>query len=243
MRCTAILAATVLLTVPAGARAQIPSGTIIPVSLDGALNADRVHPGQQIRAEVMQDIPGTPIRRRARIFGHVVAVTSSKSGSASLALRFDAVQTHSQRFALRASLRALASFNEVEAAQVPEEMASRGITPEVATTQQIGGDNVYRGGGPVASGNTVVGIPTPYGVLDVPRVRPGQPCRGVLGGNVRPQALWLFSSDACGVYGYGNLRISDAGRSDAAGTFTLVSDTGRLKLYDGSAMLLRVLGS
>lgn len=243
MKYASILATVMLFTGSAVVRSQIAAGTIVPVSPCGSLNADRPRPGQEIRAEVMQDAPGTPIRRRARILGQVVAAIPSKSGAAKLVLRFDAVEMHGQRLPLKSSLRASASFMEVEAAQVPEEMSSRGITPEVATTLQIGGEDVYRGGGPVASGDTAVGLPTAYGVLAVPRARLGQPCRGVVDGNARPQALWLFSSDACGVYGYSNIRIAEAGRMDSAGTITLVAATGRLKLYDGSGLLLRIQGS
>lgn len=244
MKYASFLAALLLLSSAAGAQqAPIPAGTIIPVSLDGKLDANRARPGQDIRAEVMQDVPGTPIRRRSRMLGHVLAATPASNGTARLVLSFDAVEVHGQRIPLKTSLRAVASLAEVQAAQVPEEMSSRGITPEVAETQQIGGDHDYRGGGPVAAGDTVVGRPTPYGVLDVPRATVGGPCRGAVDGNTRPQAMWLFSADACGVYGYSNLRIADAGRSDPAGGFTLVAHTGRLKLYDGSGLLLRIQGS
>jgi len=114
---------------------------------------------------------------------------------------------------------------------------------EVATTQQIGGGDVYRGGGPVASGEAVLGQPTPCEILAVPRTRFGEPCRGAVDGNTQPQAMWLFSADACGVYGYSNIRIADAGRFDPAGNIALAADRGRLKLADGSAPPLRVQGS
>ena len=129
---------------------------------------------------------------------------------------------------------------DVEEAQVPEEMSSRGMNPENWTTQQIGGDQVYRGGGPVASGLTTVGEVTPYGALDVPRAQPGDPCRGVIGENSQPQAMWLFSSDACGVYGFSNIRIQHAGRSDPRGSIVLSSTNGKLILGSGTGMLLRV---
>jgi len=237
-----LLIATLLPAGAALAQDSVPAGTIIPVSLCGSISADHARPGQEIRVEVMQSIPGTPIRRRAKIFGHIVAATHSKNGPAQLVLRFDAVEIHGRRVPLDVNLRALASFNEVQAAQVPEEMGSRGITPEVATTQQIGGENVYRGGGPVAFGDMIVGRPTPYGVLDVPHTQPGGACRGVVAGNTRPQAFWLFSSDACGVYGYDTIRITETGRSEPMGTISLTAGKGPLKLYDGSGLLLRVQG-
>ena len=76
-----------------------------------------------------------------------------------------------------------------------------------------------------------------------PRVRTGQPCRAVVNDNNHPQALWLFSADACGVYGIGNLRIDHAGRTAPTGTIVLSAKHGKLNLRGGSALLLRVQGS
>jgi hypothetical protein len=67
------------------------------------------------------------------------------------------------------------------------------------------------------------------------------PCRGVTNDNTRQQALWLFSVDACGPYGYPHHQISHYGRNDPEGTIALISRNGKLKLGSGSAMLLRVL--
>jgi hypothetical protein len=243
MKCTWIWAAILSLPLAITAQSAPPVGTLLPVTLDRTLNVDKAYAGQQIRAEVMQNIPGTMIRRRDHVLGHVVKVTASKNGPSTLEIRFDAVQMRNRQIPLKTNLRALASFMEVEDAQVPEEMASRGITPEVATTQQIGGEQVYRGGGPVAKGNMTVGQPTPYGVLALPRVQPGQRCRGVIADNSQPQALWLFSTDACGVYGLSNIRIEHAGRTDPAGNIVLASDRGKLNLEGGTGLLLRVNGS
>lgn len=233
--------AAALLCIPPCTVAQtaIPPGTIVPISLDTSLNVARVHSGQQIRATVMQDIPGTSIRHRAKVFGHVVRAEVAKDGHVKLELEFDALKAHGQSTPFKANLRALASFVEVEEAQVPEEMASRGLTPANWTTQQIGGDQFYRGG-PVASGLTAVGQTTPWGALDLPRTQPGLPCRGPLEENIRPQAMWLFSSDACGVYGFANIHIEHAGRSNPAGVIILSSTDGKLKLGSGTGLLLRV---
>lgn len=240
MRCNWLFAA--LLCLPLGIVAQNapPSGTILPISLDTSLNAAKIHPGQLIRATVMQDIPGTAIHRRAKVEGNVVQAGTAENGQMKVEIRFDTVKTHGQMMPIQTNLRALASFMEVEEAQDPEEMSSRGLTPETWTTQQIGGDQVYRGGGPVAVGTTTVGQVTPWGALDVPRTQLGQPCRGAIGENKQPQAMWLFSSDACGVYGFNNIRIQHAGRSDPRGTIVLSSTNGKLKLGSGTGLLLRV---
>ena len=233
---------TALLCLPLGIVAQNapPSGTIIPISLDTSLNIAKIHPGQLIQATVMQDIPGTAIHRRAKVQGHVVKVGATAYDQTKVEICFDTVKLDGQMVPLKANLRALASFVEVQEAQVPEEMSSEGLSPLTWTTQQIGGDQVYRGGGPVAAGMTTVGEVTPWGVLVVPHAQPGQPCRGALGENNGPQAMWLFSSDACGVYGFSNIRIEDAGRSNPAGTIVIFSTNGELKLGSGTGLLLEV---
>lgn len=52
--------------------------------------------------------------------------------------------------------------------------------------------------------------------------------------------MWLFSVDACGLYGFANIQIDDYGRSNRRGTITLSSRDGKLKLGSGTAILLRV---
>jgi hypothetical protein len=241
MKFLAIVAATLLL--PSGLETQtaLPSGTIIPISLDTSLDAAKIHAGQAFRSTVMQDVPGTFIKRLAKVLEHVLKASPDRNGTSSIEIGFETVNYHGHSSPIKASLRALASFMEVEGAQVPEEGASRGITAEVATTQQIGGEQVYRGGGPVAEGNTTVGRPAFYGVLALPRANPELHCQRLIGENRQPQAFWLFSSDACGVYGFYNIRIENTGETEPRGNILLSSETGKLIINNGSAMLLRIL--
>jgi hypothetical protein len=76
------------------------------------------------------------------------------------------------------------------------------------------------------------------------RVSPNEAggCRGAIDDNNNPQGLWVFSSDACGPYGLSKARITDAGRTDPIGTFTLELQTRKTKLQSEDAMLLRVIG-
>jgi hypothetical protein len=57
---------------------------------------------------------------------------------------------------------------------------------------------------------------------------------------MRAQSLWLFSTDACGVYGYNDVTIEHAGRTSPEGEITLRSTNPSLKIRAGSGILLRV---
>lgn len=128
----------------------------------------------------------------------------------------------------------------VEQAQLPETGPDRGTSENAWTTDQIGGEVVYRGGGPVANGLRSVGEPTANGVLVHVSAKPGTECRGEIEGNHQLQAFWVFSSDACGTYDLPNLAILHAGRDAPVGEITLGSDKGDLNVRSGSGMLLRV---
>jgi len=155
-------------------------------------------------------------------------------------LEFDTLEASKRRIPITTNLRALASMMEVEDAQVPKTGPDRGTSQNAWTTTQIGGDVVYRGGGPVANGLRVVGAPTTYGVLVRVASKRGTKCRGDLGGNDLPQALWLFSADACGTYGFADLTIAHAGRSHPVGQITLASEKRNFDVRSGSGLLLRV---
>lgn len=243
MRYASMIVTVLAMSAVARAQSALPPGTLLPVSLNKGIKASSAHPSQEIRARVMQDIPGTSIHRGAQVIGHVVHSEAAKNGPARLEISFDTVRQHGRRISIQSNLRAMASFLEVEQAQVPEEMSSRGLTPETWTTQQVGGDQVYRGGGPVAVGNTTVGRPTPYGAVGLPLSQSAQKCRGEMSGNSNPQAFWLFSTSACGVYGFPNIHIEHAGRTDPQGIIILITENGKLVLNSGSGLLLRVQGS
>jgi hypothetical protein len=226
------------------AQTGIPAGTILPVALNSSLNSRKVKTGQVITARVMQDVPlspGSTIHAGAKVVGHVIDVKPANGASgAQISLRFDALIVSRQRIPITTNLRALASWMEVWDAQLPQTGPDRGTSENAWTTNQIGGEVVYRGGGPVADGLQPVGVPTYGGVLVHVSAKPGTKCRGEIEGNDRLQALWVFSSDACGVYGFPDLEIVHAGRTNPIGEITLASDKGNMNLRAGSGMLLRV---
>jgi hypothetical protein len=241
MKKSRMLLAALLTCTTLAAQTNIPVGTILPVRLNATLDAKKARPGQVVTAEVMQEIPlerNSKIKLGAQVVGEVVAVTRASGASpAQLALRFGQIKIRGQVTAVRTDLRALASPLEVSQAQVPTP-GDHKLPPWFWTVEQIGGDVAYRGGGPVARGVETVGTPVPGGILARVTGSPGDGCEP---GNDKPQALWVFSHDVCGVYGLEAVITHDDGMS-ADGKFVLTSKKGNLKLRFGTGLLLQVIG-
>jgi hypothetical protein len=239
-----LLASLVVFSVQVFAQTAIPVGTILPARLNSSLNSRKTKTGQIVTARIMQDVPlpaGSKIREGSKIIGHVVQVVPATSaGGANMSLRFDTLLISKRSIPITTNVRALASMMAVEDAQTPKTGPDRGTPEDAWILVQIGGEVVYRGGGPVANGLRVVGEPTADGVLVRVASRPDTNCRGEVEGNDRPQALWVFSSDACGTYDLPDVTITHAGRTNPVGEITLASIKGDLQLRSGSGMLLRV---
>lgn len=221
----------------------IPSGTILPVQLNSSLKSQKAKPGQRVTARLMQDVPlpGSTLRSGATVIGRITAVRQASGQSdAQISIRFDTLKSGAKHIPIITNLRALASMLDVAEAQVPQSGPDRGTPDYWWTTTQIGGEVNYRGGGTIASGSEAVGHSVYDGVLVRVRAKPGTACRGDVDGNDRLQALWLFSSDACGLYDYPDLVLVHAGRTAPVGEITLGSTKGHLNIRAGSGMLLRV---
>jgi hypothetical protein len=238
----------VVLGLSAGSLAQgvIPAGTILPVQLNSSVRSNKARNGQTLTARVMQDVPlpgGARIRAGAKVSGHVVSVRPAvQTGTSEISLRFDTLVTGGRRFPLLTNLRALATMMDVSWAQVPESGPDRGTSENAWTTDQIGGE-VVLAGNLLEHGSNVVGKSVSgSGVLVYPASKPGTKCRGEVAGNNHPQALWVFSSDACGIYDFPGMTLAHAGRTDPIGEIRLESVKGDINLRAGSGVLLRVNG-
>jgi hypothetical protein len=222
----------------------IPAGTIIPVSLNSALRSDKTGSGAAVTATVMQDVPlsgGEMLRRGSKVTGHVVDAITSGNGwdEARISFQFDQVQLGNRTVPITTNLRAVASPHAVLEAS-PQPSSSEVTDYEV----EIGGDQIsYGEGEPVMVGSQVVGKYTSHGVLANVDQDLGTPCSVTIDSNAQPQAFWLFSVNACGSYGFGDLKIGQSGLTEPLGEVTLVSSRKAVKVDKGSAMLLRVDGS
>src|SRR5579863_436297 len=237
----------IVLSTQLSAQDKIPVGTILPVQLNSSLRSDKARVGEQISARVMQDVPlpgGRKIHAGAKVIGHIVSARPAAHGMmADLSFRFDTLAMGKRSVPLTTNLRALATMMAVSEAQVPESGPDRGTSENEWTTDQIGEEVVYRGAvvtqGSNVVGNSVLGS----GVLVHVAAKPGLKCREEVDGNNQLQALWVFSSDACGLYDLPDLSLTHAGRTDPVGQITLRSKKGNVKIRAGSGMLLRVIGT
>lgn len=222
---------------------QIPPGTILPVQLNTTLRSDTTRPGTLVKARIMQDVPlqlHSKIHAGAVVTGHVTNVVRGGRGEpAEISVRFDSLKEGKRTKTLTTDLRALASPLDVDQAQIPDAGPDRGTSEYDWVTEQIGGETVYHGS-VVTNGSQVVGHYVHDGVLVNVSANPESRCRGPVEGNDRAQALWLFASNACGVYDVRNVRIQHAGRTNPVGEIRLVADHGAVKILAGSGMLLRV---
>lgn len=244
-----LLLCTLLFAFCANGQSAIPQGTIIPVRLNGTLSSRNARPNQSISARVMQDVPlpgGGKIREGTKVTGHVIEVRAmSRRSTSSLSFTFDRLHVSKAGLSLTTDLRALASALAVESAYLPDFGMGEGETWNARTTEQVGGDTVYWGGGHVEGPSGPVGNPVDgadSGVLVQVSANPNGECRGEIKGSHELQALWVFSSNACGVYGINGLTIAHAGRTQPLGVIELTSATGDITVRSGSGLLLRVVG-
>ncbi len=236
-----------LLVFPLSLLAQdaVPTGTVLPARLTDSLSSKNSKPGKVIIARIMQDVPlanGKTIRANSKVVGHVVEVDLATDGApAKISLCFNSLVISKRSIPISVSLRAMASMLEIDDAQIPNYGGDRGTPSSAYETVQVGGEIVYRGGGHVMDGETVVAEPVYDGVLGRLRANLERNCLSTLDGDDQPQALWLFSSDACGAYGYPHVTITHAGRSNPLGKIVLTSAEGDVNIRAGSGILLRVI--
>lgn len=247
MKRAVLLMVVFALSFVAMAQTKISVGTVIPIQLNSSIDVRKAKPGQTITARVAQDVPlynGEKIKAGSRMMGKILTVTQARNSQpATLTFSFDKVEMNGQVLPIVTNLRALASPLEVESSQTQTSGDDRGSTPPWAqTVTLIGGDVVYREDGTVNNGLNQVGKSVyagGWGVLSRVSASPEGRCRGALGGSDQPQALWVFSHNACGVYGY-NATIVHSGRTNPEGTIVLALADHDFVLSNGSALLLRI---
>jgi hypothetical protein len=222
----------------------IPAGTALPVMLGGTLDAKKDKPGEKIEARLMQDVrlpAGDKIKAGAYVIGHIVAVTRLPGGGSRMVLVFDHLTADGRTIPLVLSVRAIASSNSVFQAQVPINTNSDAESSNQWAVQQVGGEVVNRRLGLVGSDYGVVGRydeGAPWGKLTT---AVDGDCSAADGNGI-VQALWVFSTSACGLYGLRDMKLVHDGRTDPAGQIILESSKD-LHIGGGSGWFLLVGGT
>ena len=229
-----------------GEGSKIPIGTFLPVSLEPALSSKGLRKGESIQGRLMQDVSllgGDTIPAGSKVHGTVVDVVSAENGAASITLRFTSLESKRSSIPIVVALRAMAPYQSVQSARTPYQEGTNGGSAGWATTLQIGGDVRYGDGGKVTNNHrhTVGQATRDAGVLARPDDPPGSPCEGWPDQSPGPQAFWVFSADACGLYDLKGMRLGRAGNKEPFGDITLTKDDGEIKIMKSSALLLRVV--
>jgi hypothetical protein len=207
----------------------LPAGTALPVELNSTLSAKDEKPGRKIEGKLMQEVQlpsGAVIKRGSRVAGHIVSAQPTR-----LTLQFDQIQDEHKNIPLTVSVRAIAASENVFQAGTPIDAASTDESSDEWATKQVGGDVVLRGRGLVTSNEGRVGRWSGTGVWG--KLTAAGDCSDSSTGE---QALWVFSTTACGVYGIEGLTMVNA-TSASAGQVTLQSEKDIL-VRGGSGWLL-----
>ena len=217
--CVAI--ACVGLATPPVVRAQdsIPPGTVLPIQLDNSLSSRKSKPGEALTSRILQTcrlVRGFRSTAERRITGHVLDVSPAAIGvHAKISLVFDAIKLRHSAMPITTNLRALTSPLQVDAAGNP--LGGDRGTPSTAY------DDADRRRSDLSRRRAyqllenVVGEPVFWRSPRILARSGGKALRSAIIGNNRPQALWLFFFDACRVYGYPEVEITQAGANGPGG--------------------------
>ena len=222
---------------------SIPAGTALPVAMDSTLDARKAKPGQKIEGRLMQDIPlsaGEKIKAGAHVIGHVLELSKPAGAGSRMVLKFDQLITGGKTIPLTMSVRAIASSQSVYQAQIPIDAESNYETQNQWVMRLVGGDIENRGRGLVASNYAVVGRwdGVPWGKLTS---SDSGDCTASDGNDIE-QALWVFSTSACGLYGLEDMRLVHDGRTAPLGQIVLESSKD-VHIGGGSGWFLLVTGT
>jgi hypothetical protein len=223
---------------------QIPSGTLLPAMLDDTVDSEKSKPGEAISAKLRQEVSlpgGRKIKRESKILGHVVAVSAASDGSPyQVTIKFEQIEVDKRPVNISVGLRAVASMELVAQSRQPANANSgNGTSVWDLNLSQIGGQIAYNGQKVVKWNGQVVGrIPQPGAVLGVPMANPELGCAGP-GTNNSEQAFWVFSTNACGIYGDKDMTLASGIGGTNSGQIVFKSPK-KITIRGGSGWLLQV---
>lgn len=196
-------------------------------------------------AKTMQVVlygPAGEIPKGARVQGHVIdASHTGNPQRSSLTIQFDKIVMKKRVAPVCTSVRAMA--DSIDAYKATMEATSLDTNASLGTTL-IGGDHIPPGGKYVyATEYDNVGISNRFGIFS--RLEPASPhahtvatdCSGV----ATLQSVAIFSSGACGLYGFPDTYLAATGAEEPTGAITLIGKHHPLEISSGSAALLQIV--
>ena len=227
--------------------AQNPSLTApatLPVTFTKAVSASHAKVGDPIEAKTIQRVQfpgGGSISSGARVLGHIVSANGftfdktpyAHQKASVLSVHFDSIQVNGQAVPLNVTVRAIAGPIATWDAQKPQ---ASDMDP-LGTTTQIGGDQLVPSQSEVRN---MDGDVVAYNKRD--GVYAHLIARGGCDGSDVEVSVSIFSASACGIYGFGNVSLAEAGGAAAQpSTLTLVSTHGSPEIWEHTTALLEVL--
>ena len=228
--------------VPASRAITLPAQTTIPVVFTHTENAAKAKAGDVVTAKTMQVVllpDGNQIPKGSLVIGHIIEARPFKfddtpyavQQASYLAIKIDQVVDKSGPSSVAASVRAMADPISAQEARSPHGVDE---TDYPGTVTLVGGAHYSPIDKHVTDGpdDDIVAYNKKQGVF-AHLLPGGASCPGTQ----TEQSVGVFSPDACGLYGFASVHLSE---DSASGTFRLASTHHTVVLYAGSAALLQV---
>jgi len=173
------------------------------------------------------------------VTGHVTDVMPGAVRGTGISLRFDTLNSGGHGIPIATNLREMASMMDVQMRKSPspaQTAAPLGLDDD-RSGRRRGGLRPGWTSHPRLADRRRSGT---QGSAGPAQRQAGNEVPGAVQDNEGLQALWVFASDACRLYGFPDLEIKHTGRNDPRGQIILSSTSGHVHILAGSGLLLRV---
>lgn len=222
-----------------------PAETAIPVVFTRPIKVRTAKRGDRVMARTMQVVlygPAGNIPKGSRVKGHVIdASYKGNTQQSSITFQFDKLIAKKRIASVCMSVRAMA--DSIDAYKATREATSLDTNASLGTTL-VGGDHIRPGGKYVyATEYDKVGISNRFGIFS--RLEPADShshtvatdCSGV----ATLQSVAIFSSGACGLYGFADTYLAATGAENPMRAITLIGKHHPIEIPSGSAALLQIV--
>jgi hypothetical protein len=200
----------------------VPAGVTLPIELSHKLKFSVTGP---IEAKLTQDVQfgDTTLKQGTRVYG-----TISRGERGCATLRFERVGYSP----IRAGIRAMASWAEINQTGIPTSGSDRGISQGSYNLVLVGGDMMYGFWGKIYEGKELVGRAEAGNAISQLLANPRAGCTAA---SEAEHAMGRFSASACGLYWLDAFHLKTKEDDPEA---VVCSTKKKPKLPSGTALLL-----